>query len=441
MSAPLDYVWTSALRQLADLRASHAKLERELAELKDRYAKQVEYSDELFCESAQRTGNLHRALGFDEDADFESDDVYFAKLKTAVEERDNHAANVAVLTSTLLRMESRIARIKAAANYIRPLLACDGLSADHAECSLCVVRDAVFGDEPVALDAKEEQSKRETVAISLLRRIVDESHSAEGGALQTFAPSKDLLAEAAAFVNADDVSAALALVSKYEAGRRPPCDAPPLADRERLSSAVTKALGRFEKKLAEGRERTREEIEALGPPLVEKGPRILFTLGAKAGRHCIHDNDDVCDACRLAGGGTGAVGADAVCVECADTGRVAGQSINGTPCIFACDACKPAPLCAKCGRCADAHPWEAFAGRCQEFEYPPPAGSPPRAPWMECEQCGHVCPADNADHPDDGRFCALCGGDPMEPGDTICVGCAVDAERVDFPGETGGGSR
>lgn len=263
MSAPLDYVWDSALRQLEDLRQSSTAMASELAELKARYEKQVEYSNEIFSESAGRTGNLHRALGFDDEADFESDDVYFEKLKTIIEERR-------MFLRRLTAAEERIRRIKDAVGFVRPLLACDGPNADHTECSLCVVRDAVFGNAPIALDADEDppfrpklghtdhcaarqqwgdgececaknldaleaarkayaavglpeptgnRATREGAAISLLRRIVDESHSTEGGALQTFAPSKELLAEASAFVNADDVSAALALVSKYEASR------------------------------------------------------------------------------------------------------------------------------------------------------------------------------------------------------------------------------
>lgn len=105
MSGRDDYMGADDVANVEEavskLRSSHEWLVRELETLKARYEKQVEYSNELFSESARRTGNLHRALGFDEDADFENDDVYFAKLKTIVEERDNHAANVAVLTSTL----------------------------------------------------------------------------------------------------------------------------------------------------------------------------------------------------------------------------------------------------------------------------------------------------------------------------------------------------
>ena len=40
-----------------------------------------------------------------------------------------------------------------------------------------------------------------------------------------------------------------------------------------------------------------------------------------------------------------------------------------------------------------------------------------------CQQCGHTCPVD--------RVCARCGGDPMEPGDRLCVVC--DAAERDTP--------
>ena len=32
-----------------------------------------------------------------------------------------------------------------------------------------------------------------------------------------------------------------------------------------------------------------------------------------------------------------------------------------------------------------------------------------------CTTCGHTCPTD--------KLCDKCAGDPMEPGDTLCVEC------------------
>lgn len=42
-----------------------------------------------------------------------------------------------------------------------------------------------------------------------------------------------------------------------------------------------------------------------------------------------------------------------------------------------------------------------------------------------CERCGHVCPPEVR--------CPKCGGDPMQPGDRLCIDCAHPLTHMGRP--------